>query len=149
MKVISNFEWSTQLIFVCQHPTLFFVESFERVKVNYGLRLRLARFAHCNFCHKVRLTLTKYREYWNSLRLKRNLLSSSFLVDKAKKTFESKWPRESYWERLLTSRNFEDSSEIVSVVSQDINCMDLIRFINAKYRTAFRSRSLLRTLHAK
>ena len=42
VKVISNFEWSTQLIFVCQHQTLFFAESFERVKINYGLRLRFS-----------------------------------------------------------------------------------------------------------
>ena len=56
--------------------------------------------------------------------------------------------KESYCGGLLTSRNFEDSSEIVSVVSEDINCAGLIRFINAKRRTAFRGRSLLRTLLA-
>ena len=55
---------TTQLIFACQHQILFFAESFERVKVNYGVRLRCARFAHCNFCYRVQLTLPKHGG-WN------------------------------------------------------------------------------------
>ena len=43
----------------------FFLRSkFERVKVNYGVRLRCARFAHCNFCYRVQLTLPKHGG-WN------------------------------------------------------------------------------------
>ena len=49
---------------------------------------------------------------------------------------------------MLISRNFGDSSEIVLVVSLDINCVGLITFINDNYCTASRSRFLLKTLLA-
>ena len=54
----------------------------------------------------------------------------------------------SYRGWLLISRNFGDSSEIVLVVSLDINCVCLITFINDNYCTASRSRFLLKTLLA-
>ena len=49
-------------------------------------------------------------------------------------------PRVSSRGRLLISRNFGDSNEIVPVVSLDIDCGE---FINGKYCSAFRSRSLI------
>ena len=55
-------------------------------------------------------------------------------------------PRESYSRRLLISRNYGDISEIVSVISLLKTVAGSIKFINDKYCTAFRSRSLLRTL---
>ena len=68
----------------------FFLRSkFERVKVNYGVRLRCARFAHCNFCYRVQLTLPKHSlELESHHDYKRILRSSNFLVPRAKKTFE-------------------------------------------------------------
>lgn len=58
--------------------------------------------------------------------------------------------RESYCRRFLISRNFGDGSEVVSVVSKDIDFGGLIiKFINNKYSTTFRSHSLIvRTLLA-
>ena len=49
---------------------------------------------------------------------------------------------------MIISRNFGDSSEIVLVVSLDINCVGLITFINDNYCTASRRRFLFKTLLA-
>ena len=69
----SNFEWSTQLIFACQHQILFFAESFERVKVNYGVRL---------------LTLPKHRGWnWKFIAIiKESFVPATFWLKRKKDT---------------------------------------------------------------
>ena len=84
----SNFEWSTQLIFACQHQILFFAESFKRVKVNYSVRLRCAHFAHCNFCYRVQLNLPKHRGWnWKVIAIiKESFVPATFWLKRKKDT---------------------------------------------------------------